>query len=130
MAGGAGVRRRRVPGGRPIAVQVKFTADEYAAVVLRAAAAQLSVPSYLALTALRPEGAGAADARSALTGLDGVRRVLAGVASNLNQLTAKLHSTGEVDVALPAVLDAVAGLTARVESAAEEVAAGVGGGRR
>lgn len=109
---------------------MKFTEQEYATVALRAAAARLSVPSYLALTGLRPEGAGAADARSALTGLDGVRRVLAGVASNLNQLTAKLHSTGELDAALPAVLDAVARSTARVESAAEEVAAGVGGRRR
>ena len=109
---------------------MKFTDDEYAAIAVRAVVAGLSVPSYLALTGLRPEGAGAADVRSALTGLDGVRRVLAGVASNLNQLTAKLHSTGELDAVSPAVLDAVARSTARVEAAAKEVAAGVGGRRR
>lgn len=111
-------------------VHMKFTAEEYAVVATRASAARLSVPSYLALTGLRPEGVAAGDVRSALTGLDGVRRVLAGVASNLNQLTAKLHATGEVDGALPGVLAAVAELAGRVDEAAGEVAAAVGGRRR
>jgi hypothetical protein len=108
-------------------VQVKFSEDEYRAVVLRAAAAGLTVPSYLAVTGMRPEGVDSADAKSAVTNLAGTRRVLAGVANNLNQLTAKLHSTGEVDDRLPAVVEAVERLARRVDAAVEQVAAVVGG---
>ena len=84
-----GQRRRRVQGGRTARVVVRFTVEELAAVSGRAVAAGLTVPSYLALAGLRPEGVEAADAKSALTNLVGVRRVLAGVASNLNQLTVR-----------------------------------------
>jgi hypothetical protein len=108
-------------------VQVTFTVEEYQSVVARAAAAGLTVPSYLAVTGMRPEGVDSADAKSAVTNLSGTRRVLAGVANNLNQLTAKLHATGELDDSLPAVLDAVDRLSVRVEEAVDQVAAVVGG---
>lgn len=121
------MRRRRVPGGRRVLVQVKFTEDEYVAVALRASAARLTVPSYLAITGLRPSGVASADAKSAVTNLSGTRRVLAGVANNLNQLTAKLHSTGELDDSLPVVVEAVERLTRRVDAAVEQVASVVGG---
>jgi hypothetical protein len=111
-------------------VVVRFTDGEYQAVAVRAVAAGLTVPSYLALTGLRPEGVAAADAKSALTNIAGARRVLAGVASNLNQLTHKLHGTGEVDAALPAVLAAVERVSVRVEDAIADVAAVVTGGAR
>ena len=75
-----GQRRRRVEGGRPARVVVRFTHEEMAAVAARAVAAGLTVPSYLALAGLRPDGLEAADAKSALTNLVGTRRVLAGVA--------------------------------------------------
>lgn len=125
-----GGRRRRVVGGRSEKVVVRFTPEELAAVSLRAAAAGLTTPSYLAVTGLRPEGVAAADARSALINMTGARRVLAGVASNLNQLTHKLHGTGQVDASLPAVLEAVERIASRVESAiAELTTVVVGGGR-
>jgi hypothetical protein len=125
-----GQRRRRVAGGRPARVVVRFTVEELAAVSGRAVAAGLTVPSDLAWAGLRPEGVEAADAKSALTNLVGVRRVLAGVASNLNQLTRKAHATGELDPAVPAVLDAVVRLVARTQGAVEAVAVMVGGRRR
>jgi hypothetical protein len=84
-----------------------LTEGEYRAVAARASAAGLTVPSYLALTGLRPEGVAAGDAKAALINARGARRVLSGVGNNLNQLTAKLHSTGEVDSALPVVVAAV-----------------------
>lgn len=119
-----------MPGGRTFAVQVKFTATEYQAVTARATAAALTVPSYLAVTGMRPEGVDSADAKSAVTNLSGARRVLAGVANNLNQLTAKLHTTGELDDSLPTVLDAVNRLSSRVEDAVDQVAAVVTGRAR
>lgn len=108
-------------------MHVKFTPEELQAVSLRAVAAGLSVPSYLALTGLRPEGVDSADARSALTNIVGARRVLAGVASNLNQLTHKLHGTGELDDALPVVLVAVQRISIRIEDAVSEVSTVVTG---
>jgi hypothetical protein len=123
-------RRTRVPGGRQVQVQVKFTEAEYQSVTARAVAAGLTVPSYLALSGLRPEGVAASDAKAALINARGARRVLAGVASNLNQLTAKLHATGELDAALPAVVAAVERVMARVDDAIAEVSAVVTGGHR
>lgn len=123
-------RRTRVAGGRQVRVNVKLTEAEYQSLTVRAVAAGLSVPSYLALTGLRPEGVAAGDAKAALINARGARRVLAGVANNLNQLTAKLHGTGEIDAALPAVVAAVERVLARVEDAITEVAAVVTGGGR
>jgi hypothetical protein len=60
----------------------------------------------------------------------GARRVLAGVAGNLNQLTAKLHGTGEVDAALSAVVAAVERVSARDGEAVADIAALVTGGGR
>lgn len=110
-------------------VEVKFTEAEFEAVSLRAAAARLTVPSFLAVTALRPAGVGEGDARSAVTNLVAVRRVLAGVATNLNQIAARVNSSGQVDAALPAVLDAVDRMTERTGDAVRAVAGAVGGRR-
>ncbi len=126
----AGSRRPRVAGGRTVQVQVMFSVEEYQAVAARAIASGLTVPSYLAVAAVRPETTSVGEARSALTNITGVRRVLAGVASNLNQLTHKLHGTGEVAAALPAVVAAVERISERVDEAIAEVAAVVGGVRR
>jgi hypothetical protein len=119
-----------VEGGRQEKVVVRFTAEELAAVSARAAASGLTPSSYLAVVGLRPEGVASADVRSALTNLTGVRRVLAGVASNLNQLTRKVNATGEWDAALPVVVEAVARIAARTEAAVGEVTVlATGGGR-
>ena len=111
-------------------VNVKLTETEYQSVAARAIAAGLTVPSYLALTGLRPEGVAAGDAKAALINARGARRVLSGVANNLNQLTAKLHSTGEFDEALPVVVGAVDRVMARVDDAIAELSTVVTGGRR
>jgi len=123
-------RRVRVSGGRPVQANVKLTEEEYQSVTARAVAAGLTVPSYLALAGLRPEGVTSADAKAALINARGARRVLAGVANNLNQLTAKLHATGELDEALPAVMAATERTMRRVDDAISEISAVVTGGRR
>lgn len=123
-------RRARVTGGRQVQVQVKFSEAEYQAVVARAVGAGLTVPSYLALAGVRPDGVDSASAKAALINARGARRVLAGVANNLNQLTAKLHATGEVDPSLPPVVAAVERVMARVDEAIADIAALVTGGTR
>lgn len=109
---------------------MKLTKAEYQSVAARAIAAGLTVPSYLALTGLRPEGVAAGDAKAALINARGARRVLSGVANNLNQLTAKLHSTGEIDAALPVVVAVVERVTARIDNAIAEISTVVTGGSR
>jgi hypothetical protein len=47
-------RRHRVEGGRPHAVKVRFTDDEYAALAGRAAAARVSIQRFLVDAALDP----------------------------------------------------------------------------
>ncbi|SOD72908.1 mobilisation protein MobC [Jatrophihabitans sp. GAS493] len=111
-------------------VQVKFTEAEYQGVAVRAVAAGLTVPGYLALAGLRPEGVEASDIKAALINMRGVRRVLAGAANNLNQLTHKAHGTGEFDAALPVLMDALERITARVDGVVEDIAGLMGGGRR
>jgi len=113
-----------------VQANVKLTEEEYQSVTARAVAAGLTVPSYLALAGLRPEGVASADAKAALINARGARRVLAGVANNLNQLTAKLHATGELDEALPAVMAATERTMRRVDDAISEISAVVTGGRR
>lgn len=53
--------------------------------------------------------------------LRAIRRVNSGVANNLNQLTAKLHATGELDASLRAALEAAARISDRIEAAIERI---------
>ena len=111
-------------------VVVRLTTDEYAGLSARAAEIGHTVPSYLALTGLRPDGVASADIKTSLICLTALRRVHAGIANNLNQVTAKLHTTGELDRSLPALVDAIADLTQRIDEAVDRVAQLVDGRSR
>ena len=100
---------------------MRLTTEEYASLSARAAEIGHTVPSYLALTGLRPEGVASAEIKTAMVSLRSIRRVHAGIATNLNQLTAKLHATGELDRSLPEALDAIIGLTGHLEEAIQRV---------
>ncbi|WP_460869699.1 MobC family plasmid mobilization relaxosome protein [Rhodococcus aerolatus] len=95
-------RRRRVEGGRPHKVTVRFSDEEFEAVSLHAAAARVSVPHYVALRALdAPSRGGArsmdlATMRTWATEMFSVRRELNRVGINLNQIARLLNGTGEV----------------------------------
>ncbi len=100
---------------------MRLTPEEYERVAARAADITQTVPSYLALTGLRPEGVASSDIKGALINLRAIRRVNSGIANNLNQLTAKLHATGELDASLRAALEAAARISDRIEAAIERV---------
>jgi hypothetical protein len=103
----AGQRRTRLPGGRTVRIVVLVNPHEYGDLAVRANAAGLTVPSYLAAAALRNEPLPAAELRSALTGLTAARRLLAATAADLNTI-----ATADVDALLAKVDDAVTGLVA------------------
>ncbi|MCW2539683.1 MAG: hypothetical protein JWN95_1408 [Frankiales bacterium] len=119
-----------MPGGRKVRVVVRLTDDEFDRIAARAAEIKQTVPSYLALTGLRPEGVASSDIKAALIALREIQRVNAGVANNLNQLTAKLHATGELDASLRAAVGAAAGLSVRLDAVIGRVGQLVDGRRR
>ncbi len=130
VAAGSGVelravlgRRRRAnaPGGRrQVAHQVKVSPAEEAALVRLAAQAGVSVPRLLVEAALAPTpGVSVSERREALTELFAVSRVLAGVATNLNQLARVANATGEFPDAAAAVRERIRELIPRVSRAME-----------
>lgn len=108
-------RRHRVEGGRPHAVKVRFTDDEFAAVAERAADAQVSVQRFLVEGALAPRRQVVVPA--ALTAeLSGVRRLLANLANNMNQIARKLNAGGRPDGSMTATADALTRTLRRLDT--------------
>jgi len=118
-----GSRRRRRFGGRAHRVTVRLDSEEYAAVAARAAGSGLTVASYLAVAGRQDaigEGGGrggwSVEQRRALVAeLFAVQRVLRGVATNLNQLTALANTQHEIPPAVAAAAEAAGRLMTRVE---------------
>lgn len=116
-------RRRRAnapEGRRQFAHQVKVSAAEEAVLVRLAAQAGVSVPRLLVEAALAPApGVSASERREGLTELFTVSRVLAGIATNLNQLARVANATGEFPAAAAAVRERIRELIPRVTRAME-----------
>ena len=94
-----GRRRRRTPGGRPHQVSVRLTAEEFEAVSLRAAAARVGVPHYLALRALESSATVAMDTpelRAWTIEMFHLRAELNKVGVNVNQVARLLNGGGGV----------------------------------
>jgi len=113
-------RLRRQPGGRPHAVKVLLSDAERERITARAAELGVSVPRLLVEAALADGTRQTVSERHGLLAeFTGARRLVAKVSNNLNQLTAAMHSTGEVGPQLEATLHAAARTLARLERAAE-----------
>jgi hypothetical protein len=109
-------RRHRVESGRPHAVKVRFTDDEYAALVGRAAAARVSIQRFLVEGALAPRRQVVVPA--ALNAeLAGLHRLVANLANNINQIARKLNAGGRPDASVTAATDAVARTMSRLDAA-------------
>lgn len=88
-----GRRRTRLPGGRVHQVKVRLSDQEYIEVAARAAAAGLTPASFLALSGrLSGDRPGPVQFRALATELLGVRRLVSGVARNVNQVAAAVNS--------------------------------------
>lgn len=123
-------RRQRNTGTarRDIRITPRFNAEEYEQVLANAAAARMAVQAWCARAASAPGMAAriavAQDERAALlTELMGAHRQLSGAARNLNQVTAKLHSTGEAPAELAAVLRHVDRVAKSVDDLVIQIAA-------
>lgn len=121
-------RRRHSSDPRQHKITVRLNAEELATVSANAAAARLSIGSYLAelgtaplVPGKNPGGLGAERAE-ALIELMGVHRQLVGAARNLNQAVAALHALGEEPGQLRVVAEYVRGVASRVDEAVAKVA--------
>lgn len=101
---------------------VRLDDAEFTAITARAAASRLTVASYLAVAGRQDasgEGGGggwSVEQRRALVAeLFSVQRVLRGVATNLNQLTALANTQHEIPPAVAAAAEAASRLMTRVE---------------
>jgi hypothetical protein len=110
LTGTTRARRRRgnVDGGRVGRHNVKTSAEEEAVLQVRAKALNVTVPRLLVETALADgDGKTAVQRRDELTELFHMRRLLASVSNNVNQIARSVNAGHGVDAELKNTLAAV-----------------------
>jgi hypothetical protein len=120
----AGLRRRRVEGGRTHRVLVRFTDEELAWVTARAEGARRTVPALLADLALTPAQGPALDpatARHLVMEVFAVRRGLEKVGRNVNDIARFALGTGEVRTNAALVLAALGPALDRLDAFTAQV---------
>jgi len=114
-------RRRQAneTGGRSHSHRVKVTESEAAALADRAEELGVSVPRLMVEAALADPGSTttAAERQEAMVELFAVRRLLAAVSNNVNQLARQANSTGQVPPEAAATIAAARRLAGRIDGA-------------
>ena len=107
-------RRRRIEGGRPHTIKIRFTEAEFAAIITCADAAHVSVQHYLTDAAFcrRPT----ANA-SLIAELQGLRRLVLNMANNVNQIARRLNSGGRPDASVAAASNAACRTLEKLDTA-------------
>jgi hypothetical protein len=109
-------RRENVTGGRRHSHRVKVTPEEEARLVLRAAAQRVTVPRLLVESALADGGETPAQRREAIVQLFAMRRDLAGLATNMNQIARYANTIEAVPEDAYAAMVEVRELVARMDA--------------
>jgi len=110
-------------GERDRAHKVKVTAEEEAALKLRAQALGITVPRLMLESALAARGEGVSERRDALVELFRVRRQLAGVATNVNQIAHAVNTDGRIPIGSADVLARIEQVVDQIDDAIEGLAA-------
>lgn len=126
-AGGAArrlVRRRRanVAGGRQHAHRVLVTPEEEAALVRLAEAQRVTVPRLLVESALSGAGETPTQRREAMAELFAVRRLLAAVSNNVNQVARHANAGPEFPADAAGALQGVRRVVERIDAAIDDLA--------
>jgi hypothetical protein len=116
-------RRANVAGGRQHAHRVLVTPEEEAQLVQRAERQRVSVPRLLIEAALAQAGETPTERRQAMVTLLVLRRSLAGVAINVNQLAKQGNVTGEFPHEAEQVLPEIRRAVDRIDAVLDELAA-------
>jgi hypothetical protein len=119
------IRRRRanIKDGRRHAYRVRVTEQEKEQLARLAAAQQVTVPRLLIEAALARSGETPTQRRNAMVALFGLRRSLAGLAINVNQLAARSNATGRFPAEAQAVLPEIRGAVGRIDEAIDRLSA-------
>ncbi len=114
-------RRANVEGGRRERHVVRVTAEEELRLTVRANEQGITVPRLLVEAALADRMAGltSTERREAIAELFAVRRLLAGVANNLNQVARVANVTDELPDNAAVSIDAIRRMVPRIEAAVE-----------
>ncbi|MFC3688919.1 MobC family plasmid mobilization relaxosome protein [Aquipuribacter hungaricus] len=117
-------RRRRAnqPGGRQHSHRVKVTPEEEAVLLQLALAQGVSVPRLLVEAATSRSGKSSTERRAVIAELLAVRRLLAAVSNNVNQLARHANSGEEFPEEAAMTLRAVRRLVPRIDAAADALA--------
>jgi hypothetical protein len=116
-------RRANVAGGRQHSHRVLVTPEEEAQLVQRAERERVSVPRLLIEAALAGAGETPTQRRHAMTALFGLRRSLAGLAINVNQLAKQGNVTGQFPPEAERVLPEIRRAVERIDQAIDDLAA-------
>jgi hypothetical protein len=109
-------RRHRVEGGRRRELKIRFTDAELDAITARAADAYVSVQRFMVSSSLarRPLPAVPVQLTAEVASL---KRLIANLANNINQIARRLNSGGAPDAALPAAAASICRAMNRLEVA-------------
>lgn len=113
-------RRANAPGGRHTSHKVRVTPEEEASLVRVATAARITVPRLLVESALHGVAV-PTQQRDAMVEMFALRRLLAGVATNMNQVAKRMNSGDRVGGELTATLDAVRRVVLRIDAAIDHL---------
>jgi hypothetical protein len=114
-------RRANVPGGRQHSHRVLVTPEEEAVLVRLAEASRVTVPRLLIEAAMSGGGETPTERRDAVAGLFSVRRLLAAVSNNVNQLARHANSGFGFPEEVAATLVAVRRVVVRIDTVVEEL---------
>ena len=99
-------RRHRVEGGRRLVVKIRFSEAERDAIAVRAASAHVSIPRFMVDSSLA-RGPQAAVPVQLAAEVASLRRLVANLANNINQIARRLNSGGGWDGSVTAAADSV-----------------------
>jgi hypothetical protein len=116
-------RRANAPGGRQHQHMVKVTDYEEAQLRLRADEQNVTIPRLLIEAALARGGETPTESREKLVELFCVRRQLAGLATNVNQIAHAVNTDGRMPIGSAAALARIEEVVDRIDDAIEGLAA-------
>jgi hypothetical protein len=112
-----GLRRHRLEGGRGVKLTVRLSDAEYDAIAVRAGSAGVNAQRFLVDSALASRRPQAGIPAALAAELSGIRRLLASLANNMNQVARWLNSGGRPDARVTAAMDSVRRATIRLDTA-------------
>ncbi len=120
-SGAPGRRQRRLVGGRSRPIKVKVSDEQYEQLAAMAAAGGVSIPKLLVDGVLARDGLTVSQRQGRYATFMALRRQLAGVATNLNQIAKWANTEHQMPQDLALVLDQVQTTTASLDEAIEDL---------